>query len=223
MDVLIYSGQELFILDGDALLQFVLDDPLLAFGRSGDPSLQLLHATYLLEKTVDDLLKKDTMFEIVFFESQAHASIHTGAPAYVSAARRLARSILIRRANLPDTKVHRFESLDDDEWKTWYQRKRVRPLSPPSSRRASSVALSITDLTPPSRCPQPMYVLGHDGGLQTKEGELQAERILIQRQALYDTVHQSLPYVLLQAAELTDTKVRPRRHSVFSSVTCVSY
>lgn len=53
-----------------------------------------------------------------------------------------------------------------------------------------------------------MYVLGHDGGLQTHEGELQAERILIQRQALYDTVHQSLPYVLLQAAELTDTKVR---------------
>ncbi|TNY21481.1 DEAD/DEAH box helicase [Rhodotorula diobovata] len=177
MDVLIYSGQELFILDGDALLQFVLDDPLLAFARTGDPSLQLLHATYLLEKTVDDLLKKDTMFEIVFFESQAHASIHTGAPAYVAAARRLARSILIRRANLPDTKVHRFQSLEDDEWKAWYQRKR------------------------------PMYVLGHDGGLQTHEGELQAERILIQRQALYDTVHQSLPYVLLQAAELTDTKI----------------
>lgn len=52
-----------------------------------------------------------------------------------------------------------------------------------------------------------MYVLGHDGGIKTKEGELEAERILLQRQNLYDTVHQSLPYVLLQAAELTDTKV----------------
>lgn len=62
-----------------------------------------------------------------------------------------------------------------------------------------------------------MYVLGHDGGIKTKEGELEAERILLQRHNLYDTVHQSLPYVLLQAAELTDTKVRlcpstPRRH-----------
>ncbi|GAA6057212.1 hypothetical protein JCM3770_003263, partial [Rhodotorula araucariae] len=177
MDVLIYSGQELFILNGDALLQFVLDDPLLAFAHAGDPSLQLLHATWLLEKTVDDLLKKDTTFEIVFFESQAHTSIHTGAAEYIISARRLARSILIRRANLPETKVHRFQSLDDDEWKAWYQRKR------------------------------PMYILGHDGGLETKEGELQAERILIQRHALYETVHRSLPYVLLQAAELTDTKI----------------
>mgnify|MGYP007100400632 CR=1 FL=1 len=164
MDVLIYSGQELFILDGDALLQFVLDDPLLAFGRSGDPSLQLLHATYLLEKTVDDLLKKDTMFEIVFFESQAHASIHTGAPAYVSAARRLARSILIRRANLPDTKVHRFESLDDDEWKTWYQRKRVRP-PPPLSLSSPSPSTSADDLlgaTAPRK--------GGKGGRQVAQG-----------------------------------------------------
>ena len=70
MDVLIYSGQELFIVDGDALVQFVLDDRLLAFAKSGDPSFQLLHATWLLEKTVEELLKKDCAFEIVFFESE---------------------------------------------------------------------------------------------------------------------------------------------------------
>ncbi|KAJ8293829.1 putative helicase [Rhodotorula toruloides] len=177
MDVLIYSGQELFILDGDALLQFVLDDELLGLGRAGDPGMQLLHATWLMEKTVEELLKKDTTFEIVFFESQAHSTIHTGESDYITSARRLARSVLMRRANLPDTKVHHFESLQDEKWKAWYQRKR------------------------------PMYVLGYDGGLQTKENELQAERILLQRQNLYDTVHQSLPYVLLQAAELTDTKI----------------
>jgi len=72
MDVLIYSGQELFIVDGDALVQFVLDDRLLAFAKSGDPSFQLLHATWLLEKTVEELLKKDCAFEIVFFESEFH-------------------------------------------------------------------------------------------------------------------------------------------------------
>jgi hypothetical protein len=53
-----------------------------------------------------------------------------------------------------------------------------------------------------------MYALGHDGGLQSGSDELEAARILVQRQNLYDTVHQSLPYVLLQAAEFTDTKVR---------------
>ncbi|BGP17637.1 hypothetical protein JCM10213_001289 [Rhodosporidiobolus nylandii] len=177
MDVLIYSGQELFVLDGDALLQFVLDDHLLAFAKQGDPSLQLLHATWLLEKTVEELLKKDCTFEIVFFQSQSYATIRTGEPEYITSARRLARSILIRRSNLPNIKVHQFESLGDEKWKAWYQRKR------------------------------PMYVLGYDGGLQSKPDELEAERILIQRQNLYDTVHQSLPYVLLQAAEFTDTKI----------------
>ncbi|GAA5881820.1 hypothetical protein JCM3774_001290, partial [Rhodotorula dairenensis] len=177
MDVLIYSGQELFVLDGDALVQYVLDDSLLAFAKDGDPSLQLLHATWLLERTVDDLLKKDTAFEIVFFDSLAHSTYHTGASEYVVAARRLARSVLLRRANLPQTRLHRFDSLDDEKWQAWYQHKR------------------------------PMYVLGHDGGIKLKEGELEAERILLQRHNLYETVHQSLPYVLLQAAELTDTKI----------------
>lgn len=125
MDVLIYSGQELFVLDGDALVQFVLDDNLLAYARDGDPSLQLLHATWLLEKTVDDLLKKDTAFEIVFFDSLAHSTYHTGASEYVVSARRLARSILLRRANLPQTRLHRFDSLEDEKWQAWYQHKRV--------------------------------------------------------------------------------------------------
>ncbi|GAA6028667.1 hypothetical protein JCM8097_007338 [Rhodosporidiobolus ruineniae] len=177
MDVLIYSGQELFILEGDALLQFVLDDELLAFAKNGDPSLQLLHATWLLEKTVEELLKKDCTFEIVFFNSQRHATAHTGESDYVNSARRLARSILLRRSNLPNIRVHQFESLEAAEWKAWYEHKR------------------------------PMYVLGYDGGLQTEPESLQAERILIQRENLYKTVHQSLPYVLLQAAEFTDTKI----------------
>lgn len=63
-----------------------------------------------------------------------------------------------------------------------------------------------------------MYVLGHDGGLKIKDDVLQSERILLQRQALYDTVHQSLPYVLLQAAELTDTKVNFRLSPFHSAV-----
>jgi hypothetical protein len=88
--------------------------------------------------------------------------------------------------------------VEDDKWTKWYERKRVRLLLHclPAAR-ADTLLLF-----------QPMYALGHDGGLQSGTDELEAARILIQRQNLYDTVHQSLPYVLLQAAEFTDTKVR---------------
>lgn len=86
-----YAGQELFFLDGvyhitlrspvllgfpeslflgDALLQLVLDDPLLALGKESDPSFQLLHATWRVEKILHDFVSRDCTFEIVFFESR---------------------------------------------------------------------------------------------------------------------------------------------------------
>lgn len=64
-----YAGQEHFLVDGDALLQYVLDDALLALGRDRDPSYQVLHALWLLEQTVDKLIKRDCTFSLVFFAS----------------------------------------------------------------------------------------------------------------------------------------------------------
>jgi hypothetical protein len=52
-----------------------------------------------------------------------------------------------------------------------------------------------------------MFLLGHDGGLPTKGGELVAERILVQRTFLFDTTGQGIPLILLQSAEYRDSKV----------------
>lgn len=65
-----YAGQELFVVDGDALVQYVLDNELLALGKTGDASFQLLHATWLLERSIEQMVKRDCTFEIVFFQSE---------------------------------------------------------------------------------------------------------------------------------------------------------
>jgi ATP-dependent RNA helicase DDX60 len=75
------------ILAGDSLLQLVLDDPLLALGRtdgrwsymaigyiililSAESSFQILHATYSLERLLDNFIKRGAVFEIVFWEGK---------------------------------------------------------------------------------------------------------------------------------------------------------
>ncbi|KAL8287587.1 hypothetical protein RQP46_003445 [Phenoliferia psychrophenolica] len=184
-----FAGQELFTVDGDALVQYVLDNELLALGRDGDPSFQLLHATFLLERVVEEMIKRDCTFEVAFFESNRHATTRPGESDYVTASRSLARSILIRRVNLPNVVVHTFESLEDEAWLEYYQKRR------------------------------PMFLLGADGGLRTKEEGLQAERILTQRVFLFSVMQQGIPVVLLQPAEFKDGKVvsylfdRKRNHS----------
>lgn len=221
MDVLIYSGQELFVLDGDALLQYVLDDKLLAFAKDGDPSLQLMHATWLLERTVDDFLKKDTAFEIVFFDSEPMSSCtHTARLAHHSLNARRPRpldvphrGVRVRRRRSParplGSAAPRKLAADPLAPLRLARRRKVAGVVPAQARKSYR---PLRKTLPPRQhltrsARQPMYVLGHDGGIKTNSGELEAERILLQRENLYNTVHQSLPYVLLQAAELTDTKV----------------
>lgn len=48
----------------------MLDNQLLALGRDGDPSFQLLHATFLLERVVEEMIKRDCTFEVAFFECE---------------------------------------------------------------------------------------------------------------------------------------------------------
>lgn len=53
--------------------------------------------------------------------------------------------------------------------------------------------------------------MGYDGGLPTAKADptgLEAERILIQRQFIVTATAQKITFVLLQAAEYKDAKVR---------------
>ncbi|ORY65665.1 hypothetical protein BCR35DRAFT_354923, partial [Leucosporidium creatinivorum] len=196
LDIVSYAGQERFVIDGDALISHVLDDQLLALGRKGDPSLQLLHATWKLEHTVQELQRRDCIFDVVFFDSQSYASVHAGADPYIVASRRLARAALQRRANLPGVKVYTFTSLLDDAWLDYYYHKR------------------------------PMFIMGYDGGLPTEGADpksLEAERILVQRQFIVAATAQKITFVLLQAAKYKDAKVmtylyNPERYYLPASI-----
>ncbi|KAK4047372.1 hypothetical protein OIV83_005419 [Microbotryomycetes sp. JL201] len=135
IDILQFAGSELFAIDGDALVSFVLDNALLALGSAHDPSFQLLHATWLLENTLRELQRHDCSFDVVFFSSLQHTSILTGESPYVVESRRLAREVLKRRCNLPGVRLYSFESFADDEWIDY------------------------------NRSQRPMFLLTHDGGL----------------------------------------------------------
>ena len=43
-------------------------------GKQGDLSFQFLHALYILEKTLQDMIKREAIFDIVFFDGTTSAS-----------------------------------------------------------------------------------------------------------------------------------------------------
>jgi hypothetical protein len=74
---------------GDALLQLILDDPLLALARADgkcpslwmdvpetkndyvyvlEPSFQILHSMYALEQALNKFSKRSAVYEVVFWE-----------------------------------------------------------------------------------------------------------------------------------------------------------
>ncbi|KAF8958161.1 hypothetical protein BDZ97DRAFT_66327 [Flammula alnicola] len=110
-----YAGSEPFVIDGEALFQIILDDPLLAIGRK-DCSFQILHAYHILESILTDYQRRSANFSIVFWNDTRHLSIQTGEPSFVVASRALARSMLFRQLCRLPFDVHVFEGLDDPLW-----------------------------------------------------------------------------------------------------------
>ncbi|KAJ7225893.1 hypothetical protein GGX14DRAFT_641680 [Mycena pura] len=118
-----YGGKELFVVEGESLLQNVMYHPALAIGREREPetqridnSFQLLHAKFLLEKAILEFTSRDASFEIVFFECCKHSTVLTGEAHFVSASRALARKLLIQHVKTLNIQVHVFEDTDDPRW-----------------------------------------------------------------------------------------------------------
>ncbi|KAF8671655.1 P-loop containing nucleoside triphosphate hydrolase protein [Rhizoctonia solani] len=120
-----YAGDEFFIVDGDSLCQVVLEDELVAIG--GDkPTFQILHAIYRLEQEIQQLKQRNCNFEIVFFESNKHGTILTGANKFTTASRYLAREILKAHiSQLSKVGIHsaNFKDLKDPEWHNYVSTK----------------------------------------------------------------------------------------------------
>ncbi|TCD64633.1 hypothetical protein EIP91_003835 [Steccherinum ochraceum] len=71
-----YAGSELFLLDGNSLIQEVLEDSLLAIGRESEPSFQILHAMHSLEQLLENFQRRDAVFEIAFWEGTQDPKWH---------------------------------------------------------------------------------------------------------------------------------------------------
>src|ERR1700738_4423750 len=73
-----YAGQEFFLLDGEAAIQSIFNDPMLDLGGSKGglatlhvmliAGFQLLHFVYLVERFFLNLIRRRCRFAVVFFE-----------------------------------------------------------------------------------------------------------------------------------------------------------
>ncbi|GJJ07983.1 hypothetical protein Clacol_002190 [Clathrus columnatus] len=182
-----YAGKELFVIDGDALFQIVLDDQLLALGRDGDPSFQMLHAYYNLERILLQFKQRSAEFEIVFWEVNRLSTLHAGASQYKVTSRALARSLLLKHLlHLEELdlglSISVFSDLDDPRWLDYRNDKK------------------------------PMFIMTNDGGIVDKHvsdavQETTAKRILVQRIFFFRILYSGIPIALLKGAEYRDSKV----------------
>jgi hypothetical protein len=98
-----------------------------------DPSFQLAHAVYTLERTLSNFLARSAVFDIVFWQGQltlSHCalliieqfqgtmslSLRTGDPEWVVSSRAFARALLLSHLATLDVTVHFFQDLQDAEW-----------------------------------------------------------------------------------------------------------
>ncbi|KAF7974023.1 hypothetical protein HWV62_13539 [Athelia sp. TMB] len=109
-----YAGSERFIIDGESLLQLVLNDHLLAIGRSG-------------ERILNDFSSRSAVYDIVFWNDNRHLTIKTGeSNQFVVSSRSLARCLLFRHLSKLDVPVYTFQNSTDPEW--LHYRDRTKPM-----------------------------------------------------------------------------------------------
>ncbi|KAF8556866.1 P-loop containing nucleoside triphosphate hydrolase protein [Imleria badia] len=174
-----YAGTEPFIIDGHSLIQLVIDDPLLALGKTGDPSFQILHAFHTLERTLDQFIKRSAVFDVVFWDENRHVALKRGVGAFEEASRSLARKLLFNHLlKIRQVSVYVFTGLSDPQWREYlFLRK-------------------------------PMFALVNDGGRdQDSIDPFATKRLLCHRVFLCNLLTSGLALALLAGAEFRDSKV----------------
>ncbi|KIO24166.1 hypothetical protein M407DRAFT_26442, partial [Tulasnella calospora MUT 4182] len=176
-----YVGNELFLIDGDAICQHALNDPLLALGKSQECSFQLLHAVWSVEKIISEFVRRRCNFEIVFFERNEHLTLYGGddTSPFVVSSRRLARTILKIHLQRLGVVVTTFESPVDKNWTLFTDSK------------------------------QPMCMLCNDGSqFATVDcGDLTTNAVLLQRHFIFTMLSNGVAVVSLESAEFRGSKI----------------
>ncbi|CAG8978987.1 hypothetical protein HYALB_00011031 [Hymenoscyphus albidus] len=117
-----YAGKELFLVEGDSLLRECFEDDRVDF----DGGFQLLHIVYVVERFLENLVKRHCNFHIAFFEENAQLCIPPGLPPNHRAKYLLARSVIKRHltislpASRPEIQVNTFPSLESEEFKEYF-------------------------------------------------------------------------------------------------------
>ncbi|PYI11968.1 DEAD/DEAH box helicase [Aspergillus sclerotiicarbonarius CBS 121057] len=116
-----YAGSELFIIEGDSLLLHCFTDDQLDFSRG----LQLLHATYIVERFLAQLHQRNCNLHIVFFSEHSDVSI----PPHVDKASkpkyRLAREAILQHLlqnapkAVPSMQVKCFDKYDGQDFRNY--------------------------------------------------------------------------------------------------------
>lgn len=118
-----YAGNETFLIDGDSILLRCFQDKRLDM-REG---LQLLHAVYIVETFLYDLVRHKCRFHIAFFESLADLCIPEHVPASYHDRYRLVRAVVIRhlsvnlRTTHPEVEIRLYQSLSDERFQSYMQ------------------------------------------------------------------------------------------------------
>ncbi|OSD04333.1 P-loop containing nucleoside triphosphate hydrolase protein [Trametes coccinea BRFM310] len=173
-----YAGSEPFVVDGEALIQLVLDDPLLALGKKDDVSFQIVHAIYSLERILHEISRRSSSFDVVFWHERRYLTLLYGDDAYISSSRSLARTILFNHLTSLDVPVQTFLDTSDPAWLSYQRHKK------------------------------PMFVMTNDGGVVDESSSTaHAERVLLQRVFIYSLLTQGVSVTLLKGAEYRDSKI----------------
>ncbi|KAK0506601.1 hypothetical protein EDD18DRAFT_1124170 [Armillaria luteobubalina] len=176
-----YAGDEPFIIDGESLIQNVLDDVLLAIGRNDDISFQGLHAIYSLENILRNFVSRKANVEVVFWRNNIHATIRPGQTSFVHSSRCLARQILLKHLQQLSHLVpmHQFHDLQDEAWKKYE-----------ASRKPMFVLISdsVPDCDDPADGLHPGY-------------------LVCQRDLIFEILSFGLPVALFNGLEFRDSKI----------------
>ncbi|KZM19932.1 RNA helicase [Ascochyta rabiei] len=176
-----FAGSERFLIHGESLLLHCFSDAQIDF----EPGLQLLHASYAVEKFLHGLVSRRCNFHIAFFDEYQDLCVPQDASPAVSEKYLLARAAIIRHLQVNLRPVH-----PDIEVKVF----------PSSTSEAFEDYLSITDV---------YFILCHDGA-STKDVRKRAilhkdidslkseDKSLGERQEQYKASLRTLIYTMMQ-------------------------
>ncbi len=112
-----YAGRELFLLEGDSLLRECFSDDRLDF----HDGFQMLHAVFVVERFLENLIKRHCRFHIAFYDMHNTLCVPIGVSKNRQSRYLLARSVIIRHLQLhvPESsgiQIHIFPSLDSESF-----------------------------------------------------------------------------------------------------------